>query len=336
MAPAGCRSRFSGRVTELISRFGINHRRALHVSTTISRQRPSPFLPCCLCLSISPRIPRIRPARMFRAASARWSRSSCLAQSSPFVSANSRTLARSTLDSTLRSKAHSGSNAQGQWRRYSSTSSSSASSGHDVPFWAIFLACTASATLGVYIARALPSSHPVLEVVSPQARLEEPLSAEPVTATAVTTGKQTPDEVLRYATLEEVQLAIAELREILGAEKVSTDEDELTTHGYSTNDYHPGVCFRHPFIVFRGGCSAVPRQASLTRSSSTQIAQTTSSRSSSSRTSTASPWSHMAAGRVWRATSPRYALTLYLHLPLTNLPNRIALEAYVSTCDLWT
>lgn len=45
-----------------------------------------------------------------------------------------------------------------------------------------------------------------------------------------------------YGTATDFQKAIAELTHAFPEELVSTDQDDLETHGFSENDYHPGVC----------------------------------------------------------------------------------------------
>jgi len=48
----------------------------------------------------------------------------------------------------------------------------------------------------------------------------------------------------QFATSEEMKRAILELEESFGgAEKVSTDPDDLHNHGFSANDHHPGEYF---------------------------------------------------------------------------------------------
>lgn len=47
----------------------------------------------------------------------------------------------------------------------------------------------------------------------------------------------------KYGSPEDFQRAIQELRDSFpDKDAVSTDPDDLHTHGYSENDYHPGVC----------------------------------------------------------------------------------------------
>jgi hypothetical protein len=51
-----------------------------------------------------------------------------------------------------------------------------------------------------------------------------------------------------YGTKEDYQKAIAELREVLGGDedRVSTDEGDLETHGFSFHDPHPGTHSIYP------------------------------------------------------------------------------------------
>ena len=50
----------------------------------------------------------------------------------------------------------------------------------------------------------------------------------------------------KYGSPEDFQRAIQELRDsFANKDAVSTDPDDLHTHGYSENDYHPGTWLMH-------------------------------------------------------------------------------------------
>lgn len=46
-----------------------------------------------------------------------------------------------------------------------------------------------------------------------------------------------------FGTPEDFNRAIEELKGALGKDSVSTDREDLFIHGFSANDYHPGITF---------------------------------------------------------------------------------------------
>ena len=46
-----------------------------------------------------------------------------------------------------------------------------------------------------------------------------------------------------FGTPEDFNRAIEELKGALGKDSVSTDREDLFIHGFSANDYHPGIIF---------------------------------------------------------------------------------------------
>ena len=62
---------------------------------------------------------------------------------------------------------------------------------------------------------------------------------QPVVSSIATRDSVAFDQ--KYGTREDFNKAIEELRDIFGAESVSTDPIVLGPYGYSENDYHPGM-----------------------------------------------------------------------------------------------
>jgi D-lactate dehydrogenase (cytochrome) len=104
-------------------------------------------------------------------------------------------------------------------QRAASTTASSAQGARTSPF--------------VVVASALAGVAATLGATALYSRASEP----PAAASGVAPTHSVPE----YGTPEDFKNAIAELRAALPEDMVTDDEEDLQQHGFSANDYHPGV-----------------------------------------------------------------------------------------------